>query len=954
MSLAGLAGEAEISCRLTINLFDYFESLYGPKRTAEVLASLNSGTTLEELRDPARFISFDLAARLFDGFADASGDPDFSFNSGLRVTSPQALGFLYYMFRALASPEFVFRKFVELGPTVNRVGSFKIDELTSTRIVLRYHSTKKEPSRRLCECRIGQFASCPQIFGQPRARAVERECQVNGAPDCVYELTWQPHTRPIYSSAIGGLAGGLTSAAMLWHVVGPVGGSALGLAVGGSLGLALGYRTQSKQKSELLAAQDAGVNMSLGDLRRQFDEIQKLNLGLEAKVEERTKELSVATTRLQAALEKQMELDRLKTRFFQNISHELRTPLTLILAPLDSLTSEPGLPKDMRLQLDVMRRSAVRLLSMINSLLDLSRLEAGKMRLSLEDMDPAFACRQLVEGAQQLAVQRHIELRYIGPERMPEVPLDQEKFDKIVLNLISNALKFTNTDHGRPAIVDVILTDEGGKLNIAVKDTGIGIPAAEIQNLFQRFHQVDGSDERKYGGTGIGLALVKELIEFHLGEVKVESKENVGSTFTVSFPLSRDAYPDERLDRRRERMEVVVDRRSLEAQRTLSQLITNSSDLALADLQPAADAEEVVEEQVPSIVPGGTREKLLLADDNADMLAYLATILRRDYDVITAVDGEEAFDLALQHLPQVIVSDVMMPRKNGYALVRDLKRTPATRSIPVILVTAKADSYGKVAGIESGADDYLTKPFNFLELRARIRQLLKTRALERSLSERNDYLSKLNFDLVLSKKEVFLQTIEALAFALEAKDAYTHGHSRRVALLSTELGQKLSLTELEVERVRIAAVLHDIGKLGIPEHILHKEGKLSPLEQEIIQRHPEIGYRILESVSALTDVNRCILLHHEKFDGSGYPLRKTSLDIPLESRIIAVADTYDAMTSDRPYRLSLGHARAIAELKNFSGTQFDPECVRAFLALYEATPPSFPDFPSVFPKIQPS
>jgi putative nucleotidyltransferase with HDIG domain len=939
------SGQPEISVRAVSTVALYFESVYGRSRLEEAYARVPGAPPLSEIFEPNNYLSFDLTALILDVLTEASEDPDFPRKSGAWVATPKGIGFAYYMLRALGSPQLVYQKVVDVAGTINRLAEFKFRKLGNQHVEITYRSSRVEPNHRLCEARQGQFAAFPTIWGVPEAAVVERTCQVRGDAECLYDITWQPLSRPVLNAIAGGAAGAAASALFFAHSLGPWEGSALGLAVGGAFSVALGYRRQARDASDRLRTQDEGLSAALRDIQRRFDEIQQLNQTLEQRVADRTQELSIATAQLQTALDKQLELDRLKTRFFQNISHELRTPLTLILAPLDTMADQPGLSNDMRMQFDIMRRSAVRLLGLINSLLDLSRLEAGKLRLTLEDADVAYVCRQLVENAQQLAQQRGIDLRFEGPERLPLVPIDQDKFEKSVMNLISNALKFTGNDRTRPATVTVSAEIVADRLHVKVADTGIGIPKSELANIFQRFHQVDGSDERQFGGTGIGLALVKELIEFHMGTVEVTSVLGEGATFELTLPTMREAYPPERLDRRRASEAVAVDRRKLRDRQKLEQLIANPAELALADLQPAAEASsiEVVAEKRPLV---------LLADDNPDMLAYLATILRREYDVITAADGEEAAELAQQHAPDIIVSDVMMPRKNGHALLQELKALPSTRSIPIILVTAKAEPYQKVAGIEMGADDYLTKPFNFLELRARIRGLLKQRSLERSLAEKNDYLEKLNFDLVLSKKEVFVQTIEAMAFALEAKDSYTHGHSRRVSLLSTELGREMGLSELEIERVRIAAVLHDIGKLGIPEHILRKEGRLNAEEEEIIRRHPEIGYRILESVRELGEVNRCILLHHEKFDGTGYPHGKQGIHIPLESRIIAVTDTYDAMTSDRPYRAGLGHRRAIEELVAYSGSQFDPEIVRSFLRLYDSRPPVFPEFPSVFARLK--
>ena len=371
-----------------------------------------------------------------------------------------------------------------------------------------------------------------------------------------------------------------------------------------------------------------------------------------------------------------------------------------------------------------------------------------------------------------------------------------------------------------------------------------------------------------------------------------------------------------------------------------------------ARLQVAAasgEGDASVRSDPPPITGGRSdRPTVVLADDNLDMLSYLSRLLHRDYRVLTAIDGEAALALIRRERPALVVSDVMMPRMDGYQLLKQIRGADETRHIPVILLTAKNEMGHKIQGLEQGADDYLSKPFNYLEFRARVKTLLKNRDLERQLAEKNDYLAKLNFDLVLSKKEVFLQTIEAITIALEAKDTYTHGHSYRVATLSAEFARELLLSEVEVERVRLSALLHDVGKIGIREGILNKPGRLTPEEYLEIQRHPEIGAKIISSVKDLTDVTRCVRFHHEALDGSGYPGHLKYREIPLESRVIAIADTYDAMTSDRAYRKGLGHARAMQEIRDYSGRQFDPEMARVFLRRYESRAPEYPQFPSAF------
>ncbi len=939
----------EHSCRALATVALYFEKIYGRDRLEETYRQLGSALPLEYVLDKKNFVSFDFVCRFVDLLADGSGDPDFARKSGLFIATPQAMGFAYYMLRALGTPKLAYQQVVKLGPSYNRTGRFEIEELTDRRLKLSFQSTRHEPNRRICDVRIGQFASFPTIWGLPPARVRETSCQVMGADKCRYEIAWNlPAQRPLLVAAVGAIIGASLAWFLFAPAVGHLAGSALGLAIGGSLAAVLGYRAISRAQGELLRTQNEGLVGSMSDLESRYEEIRELNATLEKRVEQRTQELSIANAALQTALEKAKEADRLKTEFFQNVSHEFRTPLNLITVPVDNLiVGHHGyLTDEQRKHLDIARVNANRLLALVNSLLDLARYDAGVMRLTLDDADPANILGNLVDSAKGLAQRRGVELSLDCPESLGPVPLDLDKFERAVLNLISNGIKFSAEVRERPPQVNVFARIEEARLVVRVKDNGIGIPASELPQLFTRFHQVDGSEQRQYGGTGIGLALVKEIVEFQGGEVKVSSTLDQGSTFEFRLPTDRAAYPQERLDRRRVDEKVAIDRRQGAELKKLATVISNPADLVLADLSQA----EVPPEDETDLVLHPERAKVLIADDNRDMLAYLKTILGREYHIITATDGEEAFQVAQKRLPQIIVADVMMPRKSGFSLVSDLKKHPLTKAIPIILVTARGDIHQKVQGIEFGADDYLTKPFNFLELRARLKHLLHLRALERSLAEKNEHLAKVNFELVLAKKEVFLQTIEAMAFAVEAKDLFTHGHSRRVSLLATELGRKLEMTELEIERVRISAVLHDVGKLGIPEQLLRKEGRLTPEEEEIVRQHPEIGYRILESVEELAGVNRCILMHHERFDGSGYPTRRAGYDIPFESRIIAVADAYDAMTSDRPYRRGVGHARAIQELRDFAGTQFDPDVVRAFLDLYEERPPVFPVFPSLFAK----
>jgi putative nucleotidyltransferase with HDIG domain len=337
---------------------------------------------------------------------------------------------------------------------------------------------------------------------------------------------------------------------------------------------------------------------------------------------------------------------------------------------------------------------------------------------------------------------------------------------------------------------------------------------------------------------------------------------------------------------------------------------------------------------------------VLLADDNHEVLDFVSRQLTPEFRVRTAERADDAERLAVQETPAIIVSDVMMPGRSGTDLLRALRANTRLRHVPVILVTAKADLQSKIENLEEGADDYLAKPFSVAELRARIRSLLEKRQLARELAAKNEYLAKLNFDLVLSKRQVFLETMEAFALAVEAKDPYTHGHSRRVSILAERVAREMARSEAECEMVRIAGILHDVGKIGVPESVLAKPGKVTTDEYDVFKRHSQIGFRIVSAVKELDAVARAILHHHERYDGAGYPQGLSGDAVPVLSRILSVCDTYDAMTSDRPYRRGVPHRASIEELVRCSGTQFDPECVEAFIRLYDEAPPEFPEFPS--------
>jgi len=414
------------------------------------------------------------------------------------------------------------------------------------------------------------------------------------------------------------------------------------------------------------------------------------------------------------------EIDRAKSAFFSNVSHEFRTPLTLMLGPLeDALGGARPLSPELREQLTLAHRNAMRLLKLVNTLLDFSRLEAGRIEASYQDTDLPRATAELaslfrsaVEGA---------GLAFIVRCEALSAPacVDREMWEKIVLNLLSNALKFTFKGE-----IALTLREESGRAVLTVRDTGTGIPTGELPRVFERFHRVQGARARSHEGSGIGLALVHELVKLHGGEVAAESAFGEGSTFTVAIPLGMAHLPRERIGTARALPSTALGAAPFveEAVRWLPHGDGSSRGRhGLTDaLQPSGAI--VAAGDIP---PRLHARRVLLADDNADLRTYVTGLLEPHFTIEAVTNGEEALRAARERKPDVILTDVMMPVLDGFALLRAVRSDPMLRGIPVILLSARAGEESKVEGLEKGADDYLVKPFAARELVARVRAHLE-------------------------------------------------------------------------------------------------------------------------------------------------------------------------------------------------------------------------------------
>ena len=417
------------------------------------------------------------------------------------------------------------------------------------------------------------------------------------------------------------------------------------------------------------------------------------------------------------------ELDRAKTAFFSNVSHEFRTPLTLMLGPLEDMVSGSATAEQMQAQAALALRNGGRLLRLVNSLLDFSRIEAGRVRAAFEPTELGRFTAEIASSFRSAIERAGLTLELDCPP-LPELAyIDREMWEKVVLNLISNAFKFTFD--GRIA-VSVSASGDGRGAVVKVADTGIGIPADEIPRLFERFHRVEGAEGRSFEGSGIGLALVHELVKLHGGEISAESAPGQGATFTIALPLGR-AHLDPQHVRETAEPTAAAGARSHEyldeALRWLPDAPEPSSlgELSSVDLGGLAGS-----------AGGGLGKRIVLADDNADMRAYVGRLLEGEgYTVATADNGEDALALAREATPDLILSDVMMPGLDGFGLLRAVRGDPRLAGAPVILLSARAGEEAKVEGLEAGADDYLIKPFAARELLARVNGNIQLAELRR-------------------------------------------------------------------------------------------------------------------------------------------------------------------------------------------------------------------------------
>ncbi|TFV92659.1 response regulator [Oxalobacteraceae bacterium OM1] len=475
------------------------------------------------------------------------------------------------------------------------------------------------------------------------------------------------------------------------------------------------------------------------------------------------------------------ELDAAKTTFFSNVSHELRTPLTLMLGPIEELLADAGLPAAARGQILLLQRNGLRLLKLVNALLDFSRIEAGRMRASFEPLDLAAYTTELANIFRSV-VERAALVLDIDCRALPQpVYIDRGMWEKIVLNLLSNAFKFTL--EGR---ITVRLRHAHDRATLQVSDTGVGIEAGQLPHVFERFRRIEGTQARTHEGTGIGLALVRDLVSLHGGDIRIESTPGAGTAVTVALPYGADHLPPEQV----------------------TEAPTRPPRALRGDAYTAEPETWLAPVREDSIAPAGASAALAyVVDDNADMRSYITELLAPHYTVRQFANGAAALAAASKQVPDVVVSDVMMPVLNGYELLDAMRKDPQLHAVPVLLLSARAGEDARVSGIEAGADDYLEKPFSRRELVAKVDHLLLRARVRTMESEQASYI-----------QSIFEQAPVAIAILRGPQHVYELANPlyRQLVDRPNPIGKPVREVLPELEEQGIVGLLDEVYRSGEP------------------------------------------------------------------------------------------------------------------------------------------
>ena len=531
------------------------------------------------------------------------------------------------------------------------------------------------------------------------------------------------------------------------------------------------------------------------------------------------------------------EINRAKTVFFSNVSHEFRTPLTLMIGPIEELLAKPEnkeFPEN-RALIETAHRSALRLLKLVNALLDFSRIEVGRMQARYVPLDLAAWTAELASNFRS-ATQKAGLLLIVDCPPLPEpVFVDRDMWEKIVLNLVSNAFKFTFEGE---IVVSLRPSSNGRSAELIVRDTGTGIPGHELPRLFERFHRVEGARGRTFEGSGIGLALVQELVKLHGGSIRVESDVCRGSAFTVSIPFGTAHLPAERIGENHGHVSAALSPQAFveEALQWLPEPGTGLERPILDERQP-----ETLGIPADSF---GPRPRILVADDNADMRKYVHRLLGSRFEVDVVPDGQAALEAAQAQPPALVLADVMMPRLDGFGLVKAMRADQRLREVPIILLSARAGEEAKVEGLDAGADDYLVKPFSARELVARVQANLQMSQIRK---EAEEALQKRTTEL-----ETVLETVPTgvwFTYDRDAKHVAGNRHAANLLRLPSHANASLTASENERPSFRVLRDGQEVPPADLP---IQRAARGEKVDDEELEVHFPDGDRKTLLVRAAT------------------------------------------------------------------------------------------------------
>lgn len=701
------------------------------------------------------------------------------------------------------------------------------------------------------------------------------------------------------------------------------------------------------------------------------------------------------------------EVTQFKTDFLANVSHEVRTPVSAIMG-MSYLALKSDLNDKQRDYLQVIQQCSQHLHGLVNQVLDFSKVEASMLVLEKAEFNlKAVLDMALVMNADKAAA-KGLALRVDMPANTPpRLVGDALRLTEILVNFISNAIKFTEEGRVQLLIESVDQRPQGVQLRFAVQDTGVGLAPEQLDRLFKSFSQADTSTTRKYGGTGLGLAISKKLAELMGGEVGVSSVLGQGSVFwcTAWFDLPRlpgqglqdtgsflaealqpeaawaldfaptggpaaswvapnpnDDSADAHLCRRLAQLAAQDDPAVVALLDQHSLLMRHRMGPAFSALKRAVNRYQLPEavrvlsacgyppatDHTPATSDRSARKTVLLVDDTPVNLTVLVELLSDEHRLRVAASGQRTLEIARSTPPpDLILLDVMMPGMDGYEVIGHLKADPATADIPVVFLTAKSTIEDEERGLKLGALDFISKPISPPVVLMRVRTQLALKAARDFLANKATYLEQEVERRTSEVKDIQEVTILTMASLAETRDNETGQHIVRTQSYVRVLARQLQnhprfaayLTDVQIDLLYKSAPLHDIGKVGIPDSILLKPGRLDPEEMAVMKTHTTIGRDTIEAaerrlgheVPFLVCAKQIAYSHQEKWDGSGYPLGLTGDDIPIAARLMALADVYDALICKRVYKPAFTNNEAVAIILQGKSKHFDPDVVDAFV-----------------------